>query len=329
MTKGFLQRNIVAIPDYELMNFRLKSKKNILFSISGGIGDRVCAEPAIRWFTKNFPNYNYTIVSKNPEFFKHIENCNNITDKDNYDFENNLVLVSMWHEKSISHNYYNNLTIHPVDYASLNLFKTVLPNSHDKLIKISFEKTNDLINNILKKTTIAVHPGISWKTKTLSFDFYKNIINKLAENKNINIAIIGKTGEGVSCYNDFDIKEENVFNLINKTDIEELGFLLKKSKGLITNDSSCIHMACTKDSKTKIGYISLVKNDEYLSHWRLNYDEKLEFGFNMKNFAKIKYGNIFANPLFSYFNRAENFLTDKQIEQAMPSIDDLITYVLN
>jgi hypothetical protein len=334
MAKGFLYNTPIAIDACEVSTYRLqqnKHKKSFLISVSGGLGDRVCAEPAIRWFIKRFPDYEYSIVSQNPELFSHLP-VKNLSPQDNYDFDNNNVLVSMWHDQAISHSFYSILNVHPVDYASLNLFQSILPSPEDKVIENSFDiKNHNNFNYLLEKPLILVHPGISWKTKSFPYSFWDEVLKNLSKYKDkYNISIIGSTNQNrmVGVYNDLASKH-NVLDLINKTSVSELGALLKEAKAVITNDSSPIHLASAKGGKAKIAYISIVKSDAYLNHYRVDENGDVKFGWRMKNFANRQYGDKFANPLNRLNYNAQDFLTLDQIKESLPDPEELINWVID
>lgn len=49
-----------------------KYTRNILIVVSAGMGDQLCAEPAIRYTQKMYPNDNIFVVTHFPRLFQHL-----------------------------------------------------------------------------------------------------------------------------------------------------------------------------------------------------------------------------------------------------------------
>jgi hypothetical protein len=333
MAKGFLYNRPIVFDACEFSLHRIQQSKNnksFLISVGGGLGDRACTEPAIRWFVKKFPEYSYIIVSQNPELFSHLP-VKNLSPQDDYNFDDHNILVSMWHGKAPSHSFYNVLNLHPVDYASLNMFQSTLPTPEDKVIETPFDiKNHSNLEYLLEKPFIAFHPGISWKTKTLPFSFWEEVLKNLSKHKDkYNIALIGNTQEDKKgVYSDLASRYD-VINLINKTSISELGAILKEARAVITNDSSPIHLASAKGGKAKIAYVSVIKSEPYLNHYRVNDNGDVEFGWRMKNFVKRGYGDDFANPINRVINDPQDFLTVEEIKRCLPEPEELVAWAID
>ena len=341
MAKGFTLTHYVPAKNYEFYHDRIKKgldSKNVIFSVSGGLGDRICAEPAIRYFINHFKQYNYSIVCLNSEMFKHLD-AKILTPQDDYDFENSIVYVSMWSSEHLTPNFINTIATHPVDYASLSLFGVILPNPEDKIIKTDFNL--DKIELFTKlnlnpdKKQVVVHAGISWPSKTFPKRWWEGVVKYLCQNlpQEYEVVLVGmdipdKNFKG--CYS-FDFNYNNYKDLTNKLTVLELGSLLRHSEALISNDSSPIHLAATAGSHTKIGYISIVKNEKYLSHWRLTDTNEVVFGWRTKNLAKKDVGLDFIDPVRNfYIGDPITILDGKTIrpEEYLPSPEEVLTFVL-
>ena len=332
----------VPIKNYELYHDRIKKgldRKNVIFSVPGGLGDRICAEPAIRYFVNHFKQYNYSVICANPELFKHL-NVKTLSPQDDYDFSNNIVYVSMWTNEHLITGLISSITTHPVDYASLSLFGTILPNPEDKIIKTDFNLNKielfTKLNLNPDKKQVVVHAGVSWPSKTFPKKWWESVVNHLCQNlpQEYEVILVGMHSpdkdESKGCYS-FDLNYSNYKNLTNRLTVLELGSLLKHSEALISNDSSPIHLAAAAGSHTKIGYISILKNERYLSHWRLTDTNEVVFGWRTKNLAKKDVGLEFIDPVKNFYaNDAKTVLNGKTVrpEEYLPGPEEVLTFVL-
>lgn len=62
------------IPSYRQRYAKEKGiqNKGLIYAI-GGLGDVICAEPAIRWALKNYKGWTWAIATRHPELFRHLE----------------------------------------------------------------------------------------------------------------------------------------------------------------------------------------------------------------------------------------------------------------
>jgi hypothetical protein len=211
------------------------------------------------------------------------------------------------------------------------MFQSTLPTPEDKVIENSFSIENhNNLKFLLEKPFIAFHPGISWKTKTLPFSFWEEVLKTLSKYKDsYNIVLIGNTQKDErGVYNDLAFKYD-IIDLTNKTSISELGAILKEAKAVITNDSSPIHLASAKGGKAKIAYVSIIKSEPYLNHYRVNDRGEVEFGWRMKNFVKHCYGDDFANPINRLVNNAQDFLTVEEVKRCLPEPEELVAWAID
>src|ERR1700728_2531667 len=69
----------MCIPSMYIPGFRRliaeqdKTENNLLIQTNGGIGDLICAEPAIRFATQHFGETNISLESDHPELFQHLK----------------------------------------------------------------------------------------------------------------------------------------------------------------------------------------------------------------------------------------------------------------
>ena len=200
------------------------------------------------------------------EFLYHIKEVR----KENYDIamdlqglERSIIFLYLCHAKEkyakgkwfgIKSNYYKDINAIvglisflkfincPDDGTDLDYF---LPDTieEDFNKKLEYIKNNIDSNFNIKDEYIVLSPFSRWDTKDLSVNKSREIIESL--HKLMNIQII------VSAASDYD-KEcaeivkgfDNVLNSSGLFNLSELGYLIKKSKGMVTVDSFPMHTGC-------------------------------------------------------------------------------------
>lgn len=236
-------------------------KKHIYVSVSGGLGDQICAEPAIRYMKeKLYPDDEFVVATHYPKIFEHIENisvCNH--GKANLTFDTPYYIIqSLPGPDTIQWMIVSHLLCHTVDYAAMALMKRMLPNL-DKCLNFQVRNKDyfnlfELMESSIAENLIVVHPGRHWATKTFPDQYWQDIIDGLVK-RGEKVCIIGKDEKGdppdyiagargtvnVTC-------PEGSMDLRNKLDLGELGALLSKAKILISNDSAPVHLAGAFDN---------------------------------------------------------------------------------
>lgn len=222
-------------------------KRNIVFSVGGGIGDQICAEPAIRYaMEKLWPGHNFWILSNWPLLFRHlgvpVELPEFIFDKS----VPYLVLNSMPKENKGLWNYITTGFCHVVDFAAMSICSRVLADKDKQIkLKIPLVGISELLELVGKKTLdqglFLLHPGLGWPSKTFPKSWWEELASELVKKK-IPIAIIGKRVSDDQGYVDIKCPE----GAIDLRDLLSLGGLmaaLNYSRALISNCSGPVHLA--------------------------------------------------------------------------------------
>lgn len=250
-------------------------EKNILFRTSGGIGDIVCAEPAIRFGFKNFKDCKFTLYSEQPEFFRHLPFDHIIPreDLDKVNLDEYFTIDTLYHHGHLQHEFMIHMNVQAVDYASLCVFRGTLPVA-DKNINIEpsladFAK----IGNIPLENTITIHPGKHWQSKTFPKPWWDAVLAGIIKNGKTPILIGGK---GPDNSGTVDVETSGCIDLRNELTLMQSVALLQSSKVFLTNDSAPLHMAASGDAW--IGFIATCKHPDHITHWRHG-----QFGWRMQN----------------------------------------------
>jgi len=242
-------------------------KKHICITVTGGIGDEICAEPIIRWMVENFcKNDEVVIVTRHPEMFTHLPV--KVFDK-KVEFDREYLCI----ETQPRDHLLNFHRMHPVDFISILLLRRTLP-IKDKSIKVKYpqeciEQIKGMCGGEDLKKSVVLHPGISWESKTIPKEFWQKVIKTLEPHAKIILIGKEKTDYEANCHYtgvlDFSLNEKH-YDLRNKINLSQLFCLLDAAPILITNDSAPLHIAGAFDNY--IGLIPTCKHPDYLLPFR-------------------------------------------------------------
>lgn len=224
-------------------------KRNIAISVSAGMGDQICAEPAIRFTQNMYPNDNFYIITHFPRLFQHLK-IPTYTHGEWKGLEDAVLLLHTCPEYDISEHKLSHVFFYPTDYSSMSMIKRNIPN-HEKTIKLQLlpEDTKTVYNLLsskkTNKPTVVVHPGKWWPSKTFPIDWWQEVVNKLSEK--LTVVLIGKTISEEQGYLPIECPEDGI-DLRDLTTLGELMSLISLSKVTLSNDSSPIHIAGAFDN---------------------------------------------------------------------------------
>lgn len=226
-------------------------KRNILISVSAGMGDQLCSEPAVRFTQKLYPDANIHLVTHFPRLFEHLELP--IYKYDQWRGINDAIItMHSCPDDEHSEHKLSHVLFHPTDFASMSMIKRSLPNV-DKTMKLKLNVEDissvlDLINgrNLDKsKKMVLVHAGKWWPSKTLPTEWWQEIVDKLSEK--YTVGLIGKTVDDKQGFIDLKCPDNGV-DFRNITSLGELIALISMAKVLVTNDSLPVHIGGAFDN---------------------------------------------------------------------------------
>ena len=253
---GIIEKDLAKWKNDEDYNY----KKHLCIQVNGGLGDQVCAEPALRYLINLYPNDEIIITSHWPRLFKHLSTNNvKIVSHGNENFRMDTpywIRQSLPGPNTINWMVVSHLLCHTVDYCSIALLKRTLPIMERQIqfhVNLKdYSKVYDLVGTTDLKDFIVIHPGKHWNSKTFPVEYWQEIIDKVSEKHPV--IIIGKEELGdppdyiVGARGTVDVDPKENIDLRNKLTIGELAALLSQSKGLISNDSAPIHLAGAFDN---------------------------------------------------------------------------------
>jgi hypothetical protein len=237
-------------------------KRKIKISVGGGLGDQIDAEPVVREIRRLYPHDHLIVASHWPEIFKNLE----------YPLEEVVDIRTHLNPPDLAHvfhtyadpsgaagQYMTHVMMNSTDFSSLHTIRRQLP-PDKKEIKLRYRKTDlDSVRQKLGDTDGAfiLHPGRSWRTKTLPAPTWERLIELLLErlDDDTKLVIIGKddtTGpnRGPDRIGLTDIrlpKDDRVLDARDILSIHETLAVLDHGDVLISNDSSPIHLAGATD----------------------------------------------------------------------------------
>jgi hypothetical protein len=269
--QGLNERSSVVLPGIMIPSFRTSMaiergvERKILLRTWGGLGDQICAEPTLRFALKTFKNCEVTLASEHPELFEHLKFArvfdlrSELPRQDKYfTFE---TIVSPDH---LTWEFMSHMITNCVDFPSLCAFRCQLP-TQDKIVQIPTPKPEkELIRDLLgRDDLIVIHAGRHWQSKTFPKDWWDSVLGHIQASGKTPVLIGANTDDNRGTV---DVETKGCVDLRNQLSIMESMAFLQRSKILLTNDSSPLHMAATGNAW--IGFIATCKHPDYITHWR-------------------------------------------------------------
>lgn len=258
--------------------------RQILLKAHGGVGDVVCAEPAIRFAVERFKGTGnkVSLCTDYPEFFQHLhfEAVYPASGEGVPDYNKFLVFQNFTPGDELAHEFASHALMPATDYASINMWRLILPIG---LKEITLKPTAEQREAMREKLgggdlseAIVVHPGKTWDSRTFPKKFWDSVLATIRESGRRLIVIGGEVDNKRASTVQVDAKPEEDFR--SKLLFIETTALLQECAVLLTNDSSPLHIAASGDAF--IGFVSTVKPTSHLLHWRGGV-----FGHRMKDFS--------------------------------------------
>jgi hypothetical protein len=219
-------------------------KRNILISVTAGMGDQLCSEPAVRAVMKLYSDSNIHLVTHFPRLFEHLELP--IYTYDQWSgIQDAILTMHTCPDDEQSEHKLSHVLFHPTDYASISMIKRTLPNVDKTMkLKLDVEDVSTIIDMIKDKTKtkklLLVHAGKWWPSKTFPIEYWQEIIDKLSETRTI--GLIGKTIDDKQGYLNVTCPADGI-DFRDITTLGELIALISLSHVLLTNDSLPLHIA--------------------------------------------------------------------------------------
>lgn len=304
-------------PDY-------KYKRNILVSVTAGMGDQLCAEPAIRFAQKLYSDANFYVVTHHPRLFEHLS-CPVMNYSQWTGINDAILTMYSCPDDEQSEHKLSHVLFHPTDYAAISMVKRTMPNE-DKTIKLKLDP-EDVASMVdifaakkSEKPIIVVHAGRWWPSKTLPKDWWQQIINKLSEK--LTVVLIGKSIDEKQGFIPLECPKDGI-DLRDLTSLGELLATISLSRCLLTNDSSPLHIAGAFDNW--IVTIPTCKHADHILPYRNGsqyYKAKALYKKLLLDDLEIRHTEFLTDTI-------DKIPTGKTLYDYIPDVDTVVTEVFD
>lgn len=287
--------------------------RKLLVKTWGGIGDQICAEPTLRHALNHFKDCTISLASTEPELYAHL-NFEKVFDTKEVTpvWDNYFVFdtITQPNNTNMVWLFFSHMLVNCVDFPSMCAFRKQLPLS-EKEIVLCPELTDRVKNSAAYEKEIFVHPGKHWPSKTFPADFWNTVLKRIID-RGFTPVIIGADSDDNKTT--VDVDTTGCIDTRNKFSIMETTYLLQRSKVLLTNDSSPMHMAASHDPNDPstghnwIGFVATCKHPDLISHWRNG-----QWAYREVNFGKGGMWDIVDDLP----NKKEDVLVDKVDEMLL------------
>lgn len=317
----------VSIPMMHLPIFRSTVaiqagvQNKLLFKTWGGLGDQICAEPTLRHVLKTFKGVEVSLASEKPFLFKHL-NFHRVFDvrevvpnwKQFFVFDT----ITAPDDSNLVWQFFSHLLTNCVDFPSLCAIRCQLPVQEREIFmtpKLSDTESAQTIQKLNHRNTVLIHAGRHWMTKTFPKVWWDGVITELLKNGIVPVLIGANTEDNRGTV---DVDASLCLDLRNRLSIEDSLWLCQRAHVLLTNDSSPLHMAASRNpddlttGKTWIGYVATCKHPDYITHFRRAPNGDLVWQYREENLG--------LGGIWEIINPCPNQVDDVNVDQVDPEI---------
>jgi hypothetical protein len=233
---------------------------HLYVSVNGGLGDQLCAEPAVRFMREQmYPNDEMVVATHWPRAFRHLTKLGvtvvahgraNLSNDTPYFITQSLPGPDTLQWRIVSH-----LLCHSVDYTAMALMKRTLPFADKQMqFEVGASERKALAELVPEpRGMVAVHPGRHWNSKTFPVAWWQAVIDGLVEFGR-RVCIVGQDALGdppdftAGARGTVDVvAREGVLDLRNTLTLGVFAALLEQAGALVSNDSAPVHLAGSFD----------------------------------------------------------------------------------
>lgn len=226
-------------------------RRKIVIVVSGGMGDQVDAEPAIRYIDKIYKGTADIVISTHwPRLFSHfnypVYTHNEFSPQEHHPF---YKMVTFPDPTTITYSVVSNLMCHTVDYCSIAMLQRVLPLPekvvHLEILDEDEKELDQVLNGFDLKKAVVIHAGRHWVSKTFPKEWWQEVVDKISAE--VPICLIGTDDHHNRGAYQLDLPNNSI-NLIDRTTVGTLISLIKRAPVLLSNDSVPVHIAGAFDN---------------------------------------------------------------------------------
>jgi hypothetical protein len=299
-------------------------KRNILISVTAGMGDQLCSEPVIRFTQKLYPDANMFVVTHFPRLFEHLDLP--VLKYDDWTGSPEAILTMYTcPDDDKSEHHLSHVLFHPTDFASMSMIKRTIPNIEKTIkIKVDIEDVSTIIDMTREKPTdkklVLVHPGKWWPSKTFPIEWWQEVVDKLSEK--LCVGIIGKTIDDKQGFLPITCPKDGI-DFRDLTSLGEMIALISLSKVTLTNDSSPVHIAGAFDNW--LVTIPTCKHPDHMIPFRngtQNYKTKVLY-------KKLLLDDLEIRHTESYPDTIDTIPSGKTMYDYLPDVDTVVNEIFD
>jgi hypothetical protein len=260
---------LVDLVHSDLMKWRLAkgdyskfTTRHLYVAVTGGLGDQICAEPALRFMRKElYPEEDMVVATHFPRIFLHLEKLGvKVIRHGQFQPQPDTPYwlgESLPGPQSLNWAICSHLMCNSIDYTSMALLKRTMTNENREIHFEVTEEDREAIYELMGtediKDYIVVHPGAHWESKTFPKEYWQKIVDLLIE-RGEKLVIVGRDRLGdppdykPGARGTVNIDCRGQIDLRNKDGVGSLAALLEQAKALLSNDSAPIHLAGAFDN---------------------------------------------------------------------------------
>lgn len=227
------------------------AQKSLLLVVGGGLGDRACAEPTVRFAIENFKDCEISLCCDTPEIFEHLQ-VKAIFNKVHNVFDHQYLPLYTY-AQGLANQFISANLVNGVDFASISALRRQLCN-YDRMIKLC-PKPNHYLSNLVGEKYCLVHVGKGWPSKTFPAQWWDQVTGRLLDS-GVMPVLVGK-----DC---IKVDTSYCHDLTEQTSLNDFMWLCINSKYVITNDSSPLHFAAA--GQGRIAFVATCKDAAHLYH---------------------------------------------------------------
>lgn len=111
------------------------------------------------------------------------------------------------------------------------------------------ERGQELLSGLGNKPFVVIAPGGKNHVKKWNLKNFARLADMIKENLGLKVVLIGDANDRIVIERVLFYMKTTPLNLIEKTNIPELAFIIKKSKLLVTNDSAPLHIGSAVNAR--------------------------------------------------------------------------------
>lgn len=302
-----------------------KVSDNLMFVMSGGIGDQVCAEPVVRYALDMFPDKKITILTHVPEIFQHLPVAvvrNDQKSISTLDMQKYWQVETCVNERSMLSDFLCMSMIHCIDLPALAAFQRQLPRKYKHVTLMATKDQQENAERVAHdKPQYIIHAGKTWESRTVPESYWREVIQKMND-IGLRPCLIGGSVVNKNTTVDIDLTGLDVIDVRDRLSLMETCYLLQQADVVLTNDSGPYHLAAS--GSARIGVFSTGRPFHYIHH----FDSSGNLNPNIKNLALGNALDLIDLRPDTKVSISYDKLEQSKMLEFLPDVSEVIKFVL-